>query len=204
MKKIMTVTAMLVFAISMFAKDIKTVVFTTLPQMHCENCENKIKGNLRFEKGIKQITTSVPDQKVTIEYDADKTTPENIAKGFAKIGYKATVVTGEAKKKGCSGCSKKADATKGNCCKKNGEKKEGSCCKKNGEKKEGSCCKKAEVKKEGCGGCSKKAEAVKGNCCKKDGEKKAGSCSEKAEVKKEGCGGCSKKAEAVKGNCSTK
>ena len=192
MKKIMTVTAMLVFAISMFAKDIKTVVFTTLPQMHCENCENKIKGNLRFEKGIKQITTSVPDQKVTIEYDADKTTPENIAKGFAKIGYKATVVTGEAKKKGCSGCSKKADATKG------------SCCKKNGEKKEGSCSEKAEVKKEGCGGCSKKADATKGSCCKKDGEKKAGSCSEKAEVKKKGCSGCSKKAEAVKGNCSTK
>ena len=192
MKKIMTVTAMLVFAISMFAKDIKTVVFTTLPQMHCENCENKIKGNLRFEKGIKQITTSVPDQKVTIEYDADKTTPENIAKGFAKIGYKATVVTGEAKKKGCGGCSKKAEAVKGN------------CCKKNGEKKAGSCCKKAEVKKEGCGGCSKKAEAVKGNCCKKNGEKKAGSCCKKAEVKKEGCGGCSKKAEAVKGNCSTK
>ena len=192
MKKIMTVTAMLVFAISMFAKDIKTVVFTTLPQMHCENCENKIKGNLRFEKGIKQITTSVPNQKVTIEYDADKTTPENIAKGFAKIGYEATVVTGEAKKKGCSGCCKKADATKG------------SCCKKNGEKKEGNCCKKAEVKKEGCGGCSKKAEAVKGNCCKKDGEKKAGSCSEKAEVKKKGCSGCSKKAEAVKGNCCTK
>ena len=192
MKKIMTVTAMLVFAISMFAKDIKTVVFTTLPQMHCENCENKIKGNLRFEKGIKQITTSVPDQKVTIEYDADKTTPENIAKGFAKIGYEATVVTGEAKKKGCSGCSKKADATKG------------SCCKKNGEKKKGSCSEKAEVKKEGCGGCSKKADATKGSCCKKDGEKKAGSCCEKAEVKKEGCGGCSKKAEAVKGNCSTK
>lgn len=178
MKKIMTVTAMLVFAISMFAKDIKTVVFTTLPQMHCENCENKIKGNLRFEKGIKQITTSVPDQKVTIEYDADKTTPENIAKGFAKIGYEATVVTGEAKKKGCSGCSKKAESTKGSCCKKNSEKKAGSC--------------------------SEKAEAVKGNCCKKDGEKKEGNCCKKAEVKKEGCGGCSKKAEAVKGNCSTK
>ena len=193
MKKIMTVTAMLVFAISMFAKDIKTVVFTTLPQMHCENCENKIKGNLRFEKGIKQITTSVPDQKVTIEYDADKTTPENIAKGFAKIGYKATVVTGEAKKKGCSGCSKKtADDTQGN------------CLKGYAQNKDRRCCKKAEVKKEGCGGCSKKADATKGSCCKKDGEKKAGSCCKKAEVKKEGCGGCSKKAEAVKGNCSTK
>nr|WP_296991940.1 heavy metal-associated domain-containing protein [Prevotella sp.] len=201
MKKIMTVTAMLVFAISMFAKDIKTVVFTTLPQMHCENCENKIKGNLRFEKGIKQITTSVPDQKVTIEYDADKTTPENIAKGFAKIGYEATVVIGEAKKKGCSGCSKKADATKGSCCKKNGEKKEGSCSEK-AEAVKGNCCKKNGEKKEGS--CSEKAEAVKGNCCKKNGEKKEGNCCKKAEVKKEGCGGCSKKAEAVKGNCSTK
>ena len=169
MKKIMTVTAMLVFAISMFAKDIKTVVFTTLPQMHCENCENKIKGNLRFEKGIKQITTSVPDQKVTIEYDADKTTPENIAKGFAKIGYEATVVTGEAKKKGCSGCSKKAEVKKEGCggCSKKAEAVKGSCCKKDGEKKAGSCSEKAEVKKEGCGGCSKKAEAVKGNCSTK-------------------------------------
>ena len=144
-------------------------MFTTLPQMHCENCENKIKGNLRFEKGIKQITTSVPDQKVTIEYDADKTTPENIAKGFAKIGYKATVVTGEAKKKGCSGCSKKAEVKKEGCggCSKKAEAVKGSCCKKDGEKKAGSCSEKAEVKKEGCGGCSKKAEAVKGNCSTK-------------------------------------
>lgn len=130
MKKIMTIMAMLVFAIGMFAKDIKTVVFTTLPQMHCENCENKIKGNLRFEKGIKDIQTSVPDQKVTIQYDADKTNPEKIAKGFAKIGYEATVVNGEATPKGkCNGCCKKSD-----------EKKEGGCCKKSNEKKEGGCC----------------------------------------------------------------
>lgn len=107
MKKMMTIMAMLVFAIGMFAKDIKTVVFTTVPQMHCENCENKIKGNLRFEKGIKDIQTSVPDQKVTIQYDADKTNPGKIAKGFAKIGYEATVVNGEAKKAGRGGCDKK-------------------------------------------------------------------------------------------------
>lgn len=136
MKKIMTIMAMLVFAISMFAKDIKTVVFTTVPQMHCENCENKIKGNLRFEKGIKDIKTSVPDQKVTIQYDADKTNPENIAKGFAKIGYEATVINGEAQKAGCDknggckGCCKSKEANNGGCCKKSAEKKEGGCCKK--------------------------------------------------------------------------
>ena len=69
MKQTMLIIAMMFTATCGMAKDIKTAVFTTSPQMHCESCENKIKGNLRFEKGIKQITTSVPDQKVTIEYD---------------------------------------------------------------------------------------------------------------------------------------
>ena len=112
MKKMMTVLAMLVFAIGMFAKDIKTVVFTTLPQMHCENCENKIKGNLRFEKGVKEITTNIPEQKVTVKYDAAKTTPEKLIKGFAKIGYEATIVTDCCKKKAEGECSKCSKCTK--------------------------------------------------------------------------------------------
>ncbi len=60
--------------ISLVFREIKTVFFTTTPQMHCAACENKIKNNLRFEKGIKSIETSVPDQTVTVRYNADKTT----------------------------------------------------------------------------------------------------------------------------------
>ena len=60
--------------ISLVFREIKTVVFTTTPQMHCATCENKIKNNLRFEKGIKSIETSVPNQTVTVKYNADKTT----------------------------------------------------------------------------------------------------------------------------------
>ncbi len=60
--------------ISLVFREIKTVVFTTTPQMHCVACENKIKNNLRFEKGIKNIETSVPNQTVTVKYNADKTT----------------------------------------------------------------------------------------------------------------------------------
>ena len=89
MKKILIISALILNAATMMAKDIKTVVFTTTPQMHCENCENKIKKNLRFEKGIKLIQTSVPEQTVTIKYDADKTTPATIAEGFKKIGFDA-------------------------------------------------------------------------------------------------------------------
>ena len=75
-----------------FAKDIKTVVLTTNPQMHCENCENKIKGNMRFEKGVKKIETDIPKQHVTITYDADKTTVEKLKAGFEKFGYEAETV----------------------------------------------------------------------------------------------------------------
>ena len=74
------------------AKDIKTLVVTTTPQMHCANCEKKIKGNLRFEKGVTKIDTNVEQQRVTINYDADKTTPERIIKAFGKFGYTARPV----------------------------------------------------------------------------------------------------------------
>ena len=74
------------------AKDIKTAIFTTNPEMHCESCENKIKGNLRFEKGIKSIKTDLKSKTVTIQYDADKTNVQNIIKGFKKIKYEAKKV----------------------------------------------------------------------------------------------------------------
>ena len=82
----------LAFASVCMAKDIKTVMLTTNPEMHCNNCEKKIKENIRFEKGIKSIKTNLKDKTVTIEYDADKTTIDNIIKGFKKIKYEAKEV----------------------------------------------------------------------------------------------------------------
>ena len=82
----------LAIAGSCFGKDVKTVVLTTHPQMHCANCEKKIKDNIRFEKGIKSIKTNLDDKTITIEYDAEKTTVEDIIKGFEKIKYEAQEV----------------------------------------------------------------------------------------------------------------
>ena len=98
MKQTMLIIAMMFTAACSMAKDIKTAVFTTSPQMHCESCENKIKGNLRFEKGVKGIDCNIPDQRVTITYDADKNKPENLIKAFEKFGYKATQVKKDEKK----------------------------------------------------------------------------------------------------------
>ncbi len=79
-------------ALVCLAKDIKTVVFSTQPEMHCVNCEKRIKENIRFEKGIKAIRTDLRTKTVTIEYDADKTTVDNIIQGFKKINYDAAEV----------------------------------------------------------------------------------------------------------------
>lgn len=97
-KKTLLLGLGILLSMSISAKNIKTVVVTTQPQMHCENCEKKIKGNLRFEKGVKKIETNVEKQQVTITYDADKTKPETIVKSFDKFGYKATVINKNNKK----------------------------------------------------------------------------------------------------------
>ena len=57
---------------AVLAKDIRVVVFK-VAQMHCEKCEKKVKDNMRFEKGLKDLSTEVKTKTVTITYDADKT-----------------------------------------------------------------------------------------------------------------------------------
>ena len=95
MKKVLVLSAMMLTAVVSMAKDIKTVVVTTQPQMHCESCEKKITGNLRFEKGVKEIQCDIEGQRVTITYDADKTNSDAIIQSFGKFGYKATEIKTE-------------------------------------------------------------------------------------------------------------
>lgn len=90
--RILVTLAVAFLATASWAKDIRTVVLTTVPQMHCANCENKIKTNIRFEKGVKEIETNLKDKTVTVKYDAERTTVEKLVIGFSKIGYKASVI----------------------------------------------------------------------------------------------------------------
>ena len=140
------------------AKDIKTYVVTTTPQMHCENCEKKIKNGLRFVKGIKDITTNVTNQTVTIKYDADKTSTDAFVKAFEKIGYTVKEVC-PGKATACAHqcgqstqCGQKAQCGQSSKCGQSTQcGKEGKCS------KESKCCKKGKDNK-----CSKESK-----CCKK-------------------------------------
>lgn len=100
MKKLLSILgiAIMLFAFGaadMSAKDKNkkneaVAVFTVTPQMHCQNCENKIKSNLRFENGVKNIATSLKEQTVTIKYNPKKTDEKKLVEAFEKIGYTAT------------------------------------------------------------------------------------------------------------------
>lgn len=110
MKKQILFWIMCVIAVMASAKDLKTLRLTTVPQMSCSNCENKIKKTIRFEKGIHQISTDLKQQVIMVIYDADKTDENKIIKAFDKIKYKAIKLDGNTKPvvttPACNDCNK--------------------------------------------------------------------------------------------------
>lgn len=75
------------------ANSLRVVVFIPTPQMHCQKCENKIKGNMRFEKGVRKVETDLETQHVTITYDSRKASVKTLQEGMKKIGYDTQVVS---------------------------------------------------------------------------------------------------------------
>ena len=73
---------------AVMAKDIRTAVFK-VSQMHCENCERKVKDNIKFEKGVKEFSTDLKTKTVSITYDADKTNVEKLKAEFVKEAKQA-------------------------------------------------------------------------------------------------------------------
>ncbi len=97
MKKQLATLIPLLLALICNAADLKTIRLTTEPPMVCGNCENRIKKTLRFEKGVKEITTDREHQVVTVVYDAAKTDEGKIVRAFDKMKYHATLLKEQPK-----------------------------------------------------------------------------------------------------------
>lgn len=91
MKYIAMIIATLMLAIS--GNDLRVVVLTPTPAMHCDNCETTIKENMRFEKGVKKIETDRDRQTVTITYDSRKTDVATLQAAMKKIGRDTKIVS---------------------------------------------------------------------------------------------------------------
>ncbi len=144
---LMAAVAVTSLSLSAMAETVECV-FTVNPKMVCNSCETKIKSNLRFEKGVKKITTSLERQEVTVCYNSDKTDEAHLIEAFGKIGYKATPVKGDQ----TEATSECAGAPEGSCCKSKG----GSAC---AAAQNATCHSSAEEAT-----CTKAAEASCGSC----------------------------------------
>ena len=88
---ILTAVAFLLATNAISAQDKKAdpkeaqVVFSV--SMDCHNCEQKIKKNIPYEKGVKNLTTALDKQLVTINYQTDKTDKAKLKKSIEKLGF---------------------------------------------------------------------------------------------------------------------
>ena len=82
----------------------------------CQKCADKFKENVPYFKGVKSYTYDMKTAKLTINYDAKKTNPDQLRTEISKLGYNADNVKADAaaraklpaccrvEKSGCGGC----------------------------------------------------------------------------------------------------
>ena len=76
MKKVLFLFVFLFSVLGAAAKNLQQVVFK-VEQMTCVNCEAKVKRNIPYEKGVKNMKTDVANHTVTVTFDADVTNVPN-------------------------------------------------------------------------------------------------------------------------------
>ena len=55
----------------------------------CQKCADKFKENVPYFKGVKSYTYDMKTAKLTINYDAKRTNPDQLRKEVSKLGYNA-------------------------------------------------------------------------------------------------------------------
>lgn len=84
----------------------------------CQKCADKFKENVPYFKGVKSYTYDQKTAKLTINYDAKKTNPDQLRQQISKLGYNADNVKADQaaraklpaccraeKSSGCGGCA---------------------------------------------------------------------------------------------------
>lgn len=112
MKKQILILVMSLMALTVMAEKTKKEVTFNVP-LDCQNCVAKVEKNIAFEKGVKAISCDLAAKTVSVSYLEEKTTIENLKKGFAKIGYNNVTVVGdkccESTKANAKCCSSKSE-----------------------------------------------------------------------------------------------
>ncbi|MDR2926919.1 MAG: heavy-metal-associated domain-containing protein [Cytophagaceae bacterium] len=71
-------------------KKAKTEIVVCTVSMHCDNCVAKIKKQLSFEKGVKDLYLNLDDKMVAVKFQPAKTDKEKLMKAIKDLGYEVS------------------------------------------------------------------------------------------------------------------
>ncbi len=69
---------------------IVTTYFNT--DIDCESCAKKIMSSIPYKKGVKDVNVDIPKKVVTVKFDPEKCTNDDLLKSFTKLKIKASVI----------------------------------------------------------------------------------------------------------------
>lgn len=76
----------------LFAVLAALIQVTYVTSLDCEHCATKIRENVSFEKGVRDLSVNVADKTVTIVYNPAKTDTLKLGNAIRDLGYSAKVV----------------------------------------------------------------------------------------------------------------
>jgi len=75
----------------------KTETVVIKSSVVCGMCEEKVKKELAFEKGVTDIQVNLKERLITVDYRPNRTDEEKIKKAITKIGYDADELLADEK-----------------------------------------------------------------------------------------------------------
>lgn len=61
-------------------------------EMDCESCKQKIEKNIAFEKGVKALDVNLKSNTVTVKYNKQKNTPQQLKHSIENLKYKVEFI----------------------------------------------------------------------------------------------------------------
>ena len=84
----MAIVFALLDALSEEEKSLKyTTVVIFRVGIHCQNCIDRIQKNIPFEKGVKDLKVDMENKEVTVIFNSQKTTVDELINAFNVLGY---------------------------------------------------------------------------------------------------------------------
>jgi len=62
------------------------------PKMHCDGCRKTITRTLKHIKGVQKVNVNLITKTAVVDYDPEKTDPEEMLAKLAGVNYQSTVI----------------------------------------------------------------------------------------------------------------